>query len=251
MAHGKKIFLLSLLLLLLIATCVYNHIKELVYTPSIIMEEKVKKLVEEEIEEKPLKEIDPLNTNLNDNITEEIIKNKEQIEEKPLKEAIPLNMDLNDNIVEEKIKKEEIVLKRIDKGYRRSKEELVYIKLSPKIKKIQNSLYILMKNEPFEFTKNGINYISKNDEMLSKIVEIMNKNKSLKFEIAGHAKIRTNDEKYNTYISVMRAANIKKKLISIGIDKNRIKARGYGSKIPLSKDNIEILDRIEFNIIGE
>lgn len=244
MELGKKVFLLSLLLLLLIVSCVYKHTKELVDIIPIFIEEKVivdepstnEPIVEEEIEEEQTNEVVSLQIEPNDEMAKEV---NASVTEKITK-------------IEEEIKEpKEIILKRIYEGYRRSNGELFYIDLSSKAKEIQDSLYLLMKNEPFEFTKNGIDYITKNDEMLSKIVKIMNENKNLKFEIAGHVSIKPDEEKYNTYISVMRAANIKKKLISLGISKNRMKARGYGDKIPLSQDDIKLFNRIEFNIIGE
>lgn len=254
MELGKKVFLLSLLLLLLIVSCVYKHTKEFVNVVPIVIEEKV--IVEEPVEDK---------TNIENPIIEEtIIENEEK--EESTNEVVSLQIEPNDEIskevnasvsekitkIEEEIKEpKEVILKRIDEGYRRSNGELFYIDLSSNTKKIQDNLYTLMKNEPFEFTKNGIDYINKNDEMLAKIVKIMNENKNLKFEIAGHVSIKPDEEKYNTYISVMRAANIKKKLISLGISKNRMKARGYGDKIPLAQDDIKLFNRIEFNIIGE
>lgn len=241
-------------MLLLIVSCVYKHTKEFVNVVPIVIEEKV--IVEEPVEDK---------TNIENPIIEEtIIENEEK--EESTNEVVSLQIEPNDEIskevnasvsekitkIEEEIKEpKEVILKRIDEGYRRSNGELFYIDLSSNTKKIQDNLYTLMKNEPFEFTKNGIDYINKNDEMLAKIVKIMNENKNLKFEIAGHVSIKPDEEKYNTYISVMRAANIKKKLISLGISKNRMKARGYGDKIPLAQDDIKLFNRIEFNIIGE
>ncbi|WP_165772940.1 OmpA family protein [Malaciobacter marinus] len=154
--------------------------------------------------------------------------------------------------IEEEIKKPEpIILKRVDEGYRRSNGELSYKDLSKKSKAIQDELYSIMRDESFEFSKAGIDYLSKNDELLNKIYKIMENNDNLSFEIAGHVSIRPGDDKYNRYISVMRAANIKKKLISMGIKNTRMKGRGYGDKIPLIQDEIKIFNRIEFNIIGE
>ncbi|WP_419782672.1 OmpA family protein [Malaciobacter marinus] len=154
--------------------------------------------------------------------------------------------------IEEEIKKPEpIILKRVDDGYRRSNGELSYKDLSKKSKAIQDELYSIMRDESFEFSKAGIDYLSKNDELLNKIYKIMENNDNLSFEIAGHVSIRPGDDKYNRYISVMRAANIKKKLISMGIKNTRMKGRGYGDKIPLIQDEIKIFNRIEFNIIGE
>ncbi len=254
MELGKKVFLLSLLLLLLIVSCVYKHTKELADVVPIVLEEKL--IVEESVENV---------INIEKPITEETIIEEEKKEESA-NEVVSLQIEPNDKIskevnasvaekitkIEEEIKEpKKIIIVRIDEGYRRSNGELFYIDLSSKAKEIQDNLYTLMNDEPFEFTKNGIDYIKKNDIMLAKIVKIMNENKNLKFEIAGHVSIKPDEEKYNTYVSVMRAANIKKKLISLGISKNRMKARGYGDKIPLAQDDIKLFNRIEFNIIGE
>ncbi|AXH08445.1 hypothetical protein CP960_11115 [Malaciobacter halophilus] len=244
MQVGKKVFLLSLLLLLLIVSCVYKHTKEFFDNSTVVTEEKVVKLEEkteqpreislpdEEIKEESVAvELLPADTKdkeVHESVTEKITKIEEEIKDP-----------------------EPIILKRKDDGYRRSKGEFFYYELSEKSKEIQDKLYTIMKDEPFKFNRNGIEYLKKNDELLNKIYKIMINNENLKFEIAGHVSIKPDDKKYNKYISVMRAANIKKKLISMGISKRRMKARGYGDAIPFIQDDIKIFNRIEFNIIGE
>lgn len=231
MQVGKKIFLLSLLLLLLIVSCVYKHANEFMNSTASVVEDKVVQLQENNNSDVVEVELEPIDLQLNEaheSVTEKIIKIEEEIKEP-----------------------EPIILKRVDEGYRRSNGELSYKDLSKKSKAIQDELYSIMRDESFEFSKEGIDYLSKNDELLNKIYKIMKNNDNLSFEIAGHVSIRPGDDKYNRYISVMRAANIKKKLISMGIKNTRMKGRGYGDKIPLIQDEIKIFNRIEFNIIGE
>ncbi|RXJ97979.1 hypothetical protein CRU98_11815 [Arcobacter sp. CECT 8986] len=251
---GKKVFLLSLLLLLLIVTCVYEHTEEFMNGASInqkqvaVKEEQVQPVkIEPTQNEAQEEQVIPENNEKQDEISQENIEPKvETTNEKITK------VEEQTQQIEEIKEPEPIILKRKDEGYRRSNGEFFYYELSPKSKEIQDKLYTIMRTEPFVFGKNdGINYLKRNDELLNKIIKIMKDNPKLKFEIAGHSSIRPNDDRYNTYISVMRAANIKKELIARGISKRRMKARGYGDKIPLIQDQIKLFNRIEFNIIGE
>ncbi|RXJ86165.1 OmpA family protein [Arcobacter sp. CECT 8985] len=254
---GKKIFLLTLLLLLLIVSCVYRHTKEFM-DEGLIAESKVVKdqtnskiqttiPTENKSEKPPLLQSDNQEKNLKNNIDEQKV-----IDEKLDNSSEKITNQDSINKKEEIKKPEPIQLIRIDKGYRRSNGEFFYYELSPKSKAIQDKLYNIMRDEKFVFVgKEKIEYTKKNDEILNKIIKIMNDNPNLKFEIAGHVLIDKNNEKYNKYISVMRAANIKKELISRGISKRRMKGRGYGSKIPLIQDKVKLINRIEFNIIGE
>ncbi|RXJ93593.1 hypothetical protein CRV00_10075 [Malaciobacter molluscorum] len=251
---GKKVFLLSLLLLLLIVTCVYKHTKEFMNEVSITQEQVANK--EEKVQASEIKQ------SQKEAESEQVTSENNEKHEANLDESIQSNNETtNDKITKfeeqnqqiEEIKQPNlIILKRKDEGYRRSNGEFFYYELSPKSKEIQDKLYTIMKNEPFIFGKDdGIDYLKINDDLLNKIIKIMQDNPNLKFEIAGHASIRPDDDRYNKYISVMRAANIKKELIARGISKRRMKARGYGDKIPLIQDQIKLFNRIEFNIIGE
>ena len=59
----------------------------------------------------------------------------------------------------------------------------------------------------------------------------------------------------NKQISQDRASSVRDVLISLGIDKNRVTAIGYGEEFPIAQDDenglSEINRRVEFNILGE
>ena len=77
---------------------------------------------------------------------------------------------------------------------------------------------------------------------------------SFKIEIAGHTDSRGSDS-LNKQISQDRASSVRDVLISLGIDKNRVTAIGYGEEFPIAQDDenglSEINRRVEFNILGE
>ena len=63
---------------------------------------------------------------------------------------------------------------------------------------------------------------------LSKLAEHLDKNDSLTAIIKGHTD-STGSEEYNIELSQRRAEAVKKYLVSLGIDSNRIQAKGMGS----------------------
>lgn len=89
---------------------------------------------------------------------------------------------------------------------------------------------------------------------LTKIAQILKENSSLKVEIAGFTDSR-GESALNKKISQDRANGVKNALISLGIDKNRLTAVGYGEEFPIAKDDenglSELNRRVEFKIIGE
>jgi outer membrane protein OmpA-like peptidoglycan-associated protein/tetratricopeptide (TPR) repeat protein len=70
---------------------------------------------------------------------------------------------------------------------------------------------------------------------LDKVVELLNKNPKLKIEISSHTDSRGSDA-YNLKLSQERAQSCVDYLVSKGVDKNRLIAKGYGESKPLITD---------------
>lgn len=73
---------------------------------------------------------------------------------------------------------------------------------------------------------------------LNMIVQIMNDNPEIKFEIGGHTDA-DGDDGYNLKLSQQRADAVKKQLTVMGISEDRLSTKGYGETKPIS-DNSSI-----------
>ena len=73
---------------------------------------------------------------------------------------------------------------------------------------------------------------------LDKLVEILQKNPSIKIEISGHT-----DDKgeldYNQKLSQQRAESVLQYLVKKGVDKTRLIAKGYGESKPIVPNDSE------------
>lgn len=89
-------------------------------------------------------------------------------------------------------------------------------------------------------------------EELNSFIAFMKKNKKVQVEISGHTD-SDSDEKYNLKLSQNRADEIKKYMVTNGIDKSRITTVGYGESKPKfpndSPENKALNRRIEAKII--
>lgn len=87
---------------------------------------------------------------------------------------------------------------------------------------------------------------------LDKLVEFMNENPAMEIELSGHTD-NQGDPKLNVALSENRVKSTKDYLVSKGIDKNRIKGKGYGGSKPLAsnlKEETRMLNRrVEMTII--
>ncbi len=102
----------------------------------------------------------------------------------------------------------------------------------------------------FETAKSSLT--KKGKEIIAKIAVILKEHPNLKIEIAGHTD-NTGDEAMNKKLSEERAKSVKEELIKLGIDPNRLVAKGYGSSKPLQKTDgkSQANRRVEFIVIGE
>jgi len=127
---------------------------------------------------------------------------------------------------------------------------------------ITTSAPIVLENIFFDLNKADL--LPESQVELNKLYEFLTKNPSVKIEISGHTDFR-GDTKLNQELSQNRANSVVTYLVSRGIDKNRLEAKGYGSTQPkIAKEQIEAMSsneekekahqlnrRTEYKIIGK
>lgn len=88
---------------------------------------------------------------------------------------------------------------------------------------------------------------------LNRVVELMNNNPTMIVEISAHTDDKGSDA-YNNRLSQARAEAVVKYLISHGISKERLQAKGYGKNKPAvpndSDENRAINRRVEFKVLN-
>jgi OmpA-OmpF porin, OOP family len=126
------------------------------------------------------------------------------------------------------------------------------VALTPNEVQMQINEILAQKKIAFERKSSIITEDTKSS--IVQIAKILNENKTLKVEIAGHTDSR-GEKALNEKISQDRANSVKDALISLGVESNRLSAIGYGESFPIAKDDenglSEINRRVEFNILGE
>ncbi len=126
------------------------------------------------------------------------------------------------------------------------------VALTPNEVQMQINEILAQKKIAFERKSSIITEDTKSS--IVQIAKILNKNKTLKVEIAGHTESKC-EKALNEKISQDRANSVKDALISLGVESNRLSAIGYGESFPIAKDDenglSEINRRVEFNILGE
>lgn len=95
---------------------------------------------------------------------------------------------------------------------------------------------ITLNNVFFDFDKSELDAVSFLE--LDKVVELLQKNPTLKIEISGHTDIK-GDKKYNQTLSQKRAESVVNYLVQKGIDKTRLLAKGYGNTMPIVPNDTE------------
>lgn len=126
--------------------------------------------------------------------------------------------------------------------------------LSQKSKQIQSSINEILADKKITFERRSTKITDDSYLVLKNISNLLSSNSNIKIEVAGHTDSRGSDL-LNKKISQDRANSVMDSLLELGIDKNRIKAVGYGESFPIAKDDenglSEVNRRVEFNIIGE
>ncbi|MCW3084411.1 MAG: hypothetical protein JWP12_1777 [Bacteroidetes bacterium] len=109
---------------------------------------------------------------------------------------------------------------------------------------------VILENVLFESNKTIL--LKESGTALDKLVELLQKNKSMTIEIRGHTD-NTGDEKTNQKLSEARAKKVVDYLVSKKIEKERLSYKGFGSTQPVaSNDNEEGKKknrRVEFLVV--
>lgn len=274
MSFGTKIFSLLFILIALIVYTVASFDYSKIQDNSAQTVSTNEKLINfdtqvvinyiEEIKNKALKIKDELlkdsleSTNQsNTNLESEIKQSEEQVQDKlisgndmvdeEVKQEEILNQDENQNSVDK-------VEDTQEKQEESLKEEEVIEEPSITPKEIQEQINTILKENKIIFKRRSVDITTESFSSVQKVADILKEHENIKVEIAGHTDSRGRAS-LNLRISQDRANSVKKSLSSLGINKDRLKAVGYGEKFPIVKDDknglSEINRRVEINIIGE
>ena len=119
---------------------------------------------------------------------------------------------------------------------------------------IQAMINELVAANKISFERRSSTITANSQATLIQISKILQEYNQVKIEIGGHTDSR-GDNALNKQISQDRANSVKESLVSMGINKDRLTAVGYGEDFPIAKDDAdglsEINRRVEFNIVGE
>lgn len=113
---------------------------------------------------------------------------------------------------------------------------------------------IVLENIYYDFNKANINPSS--FPTLNKLIAMLKDNPTLWLELSAHTDSQGGD-KYNNWLSEMRAKSAVLYIIRNGIDESRIKSKGYGESMPLEKcsacTNVQnqLNRRTEFKIVKQ
>lgn len=122
------------------------------------------------------------------------------------------------------------------------------------INEVQLLINNILSAKKINFERRSTAITAESKTVVEEIAKILNDNPTLKVEISGHTDSRGSDS-LNKKISQDRASSVRDILISLGINKDRVTAIGYGEEKPLVQDDenglSEINRRVEFNILGE
>lgn len=125
---------------------------------------------------------------------------------------------------------------------------------SSKVNEVQLLINNILSAKKINFERRSTAITAESKTVVEEIAKILNDNPTLKVEISGHTDSRGSDS-LNKKISQDRASSVRDILISLGINKDRVTAIGYGEEKPLVQDDenglSEINRRVEFNILGE
>lgn len=112
----------------------------------------------------------------------------------------------------------------------------LYLQLELQVQEVSTSKNIVLSNIYFATGKTSYDVASSTD--LQKLVQFLNDNSNTQLEIQGHTD-NVGSAAGNKKLSEQRALSIVNYLVSKGIDKNRLTAKGYGSTLPIDSNATE------------
>lgn len=95
---------------------------------------------------------------------------------------------------------------------------------------------VVLENIFFEFDKSVL--LPQSYVELHNLINLLNKHSDMKIELSGHTDNKGKD-RYNMELSLNRAKAVYDYLILAGIDKKRLKYKGYGAKQPIADNKTE------------
>lgn len=111
---------------------------------------------------------------------------------------------------------------------------------------------IVLRNIFYDFDKATLRPESISE--IERLIQLLNNNSTIKIELSSHTDSKGTDE-YNIKLSQARAQSVIDYLISKGIDKDRLIAKGYGELQPIATNDTEegrqMNRRTEFKILSE
>jgi outer membrane protein OmpA-like peptidoglycan-associated protein len=121
------------------------------------------------------------------------------------------------------------------------------------LKKLEVGTKFILRNIYYDFDKATLKPESFNE--LNKLLKLLQEKPSMKVEIGGHTDFKGSNE-YNKTLSQKRAQAVVNWLVSKGIAKSRLTAKGYGEEVPLAtnddeEEGRELNRRTEFEVTGK
>lgn len=119
---------------------------------------------------------------------------------------------------------------------------------------VQKELNLIVSKQKVYFKRLSTDITEESYIIVEEIANFLKKNENIKIEIGGHTDAKGKED-VNAWVSLQRAKSVKKELTKLGINKDRIKAKGYGESQPLVPNDKNGYSsenrRVEFKIIEE
>jgi OmpA-OmpF porin, OOP family len=263
MSLPNKIILLLLLLVVFIAVCVYTKVDEIyselmplpaqviVQTPSEeVQSEQLTQVVQ--TQEQVTAEMSPVESTPppTDDQVQEQVTQSEQVP-LPSEEELKKAQEATTQKEEVSLETQQNMEKIIEQNFEEEKKQNAEVSSNESVQEQINKLLV---NNAIVFQRMSANIANESKETLQKIAKVIIDNPTIKIEIAGHTDSK-GDDSFNQTVSEQRANSVKNALVELGIDANRLVAKGYGETVPLVPNDEEgyslINRRVEFNIIEE